>query len=68
MWMSLALRCRALNTVESTSLMMGLLSEVSLAMDSCSSLSSSSGMICSLNSSVASSRTRWLDSDFLRMS
>ena len=69
MWMSEARRCRALKMVESTSLMIGESACVSLSIDSASSPSSSlSRMTWILNSSVAASRTRWLDSDFLRTS
>ena len=67
--MSEARRCRALKIVESTSLMIGDESEVSLSIDSVSSpVSSSSVTICRRNSSVASSSTRWDDSLFLRIS
>ena len=38
------------------------------SMDSTSSPSSASWTICMLKPSVASSRTRWVDSDFSRMS
>ena len=69
MWMSEARRCSALKTVESTSLMIGESACVSLSIDSASSPSSSlSRMTWILNSSVAASSTRWLDSDFFRTS
>ncbi len=67
--MSEARCCRALKIVESTSLMIGESACVSLSIDSASSPSSSlSRMTWILNSSVAASRTRWLDSDFFRTS
>ncbi len=68
MWMSLARRWMALKIVESTSLMIGLMSEVILSIDSTSSPSASSCTSWMRKSSVASSSTRWALSDLRRIS
>ena len=68
MWMSEARRWIALKTIESTSLMIGEASWVIRSIVSVSSPSSSSETSCMRKSSVASSRTRWEDSLFCRMS
>ncbi len=68
MWMSLARCWMALNIVESTSLMIGLVSAVMRSIDSTSSPSSSSCTSWMRKSSEASSSTRWALSDFCRIS
>ena len=68
MWMSEARRWIALKTIESTSLMIGEASCVIRSIVRVSSPSSSSETSCIRKSSVASSRTRWEDSLFWRMS
>src|SRR6478672_2918052 len=68
MWMSEARRWMALKTIESTSLMIGDASCVIRSIVRVSSPSSSSLTSWRRNSSVASSRTRWDDSLFWRMS
>src|SRR5450830_15262 len=68
MWMSEARRWIALKSTESTSLMIGLASAVMRSIERTSWPSSSSRTTCILNSSVASSSTRCVDSDFWRMS
>src|ERR1019366_6460272 len=68
MWMSEARRWIALKRTESTSLMIGLASAVMRSIERTSCPSSSSRTTCIRNSSVASSRTRCVESDFWRMS
>ncbi len=68
MWMSEARRWMALNTVESTSLMTGEESAVIRSIDRTSSPSSLSCTSWMRKSSVASSSTRCVDSDFCRIS
>jgi len=68
MWMSEARRWIALKRTESTSLMIGLASPAIRSIVRTSCPSSSSLTTSSRNSSVASSRTRWVDSDFCRIS
>ncbi len=68
MWMSEARRWMALKTVESTSLMIGEESAVMRSIDRTSSPSSLSCTSWMRKSSVASSSTRWVDSDFCRIS
>jgi hypothetical protein len=68
MWMSLARRWMALNIVESTSLMIGLVSAEMRSIDRISSPSSSSCTSWMRKSSLASSSTRWALSDFCRIS
>src|SRR5512143_1053679 len=68
MWMSDARRWIALKSTESTSLMIGLASAVIRSIERTSWPSSSSRTTCIRNSSVASSSTRCVDSDFWRMS
>ena len=68
MWMSDARRWMALKRIESTRRMMGDESAVMRSMERTSSPSSASCTSCMLNPSVASSRTRCVDSDFSRMS
>ncbi len=67
MWMSLARRWMAVNTVESTSRMIGLMSLVSFSTVRLSSPFSSSFSSCSWNPSVASSSTRCELSLFFRI-
>ncbi len=67
-WMSEARRWMALKIVESTSLMIGLLSAVMRSIDSTPSPSWSSCTSSRRNPSVASSSTRWAPSDFSRIS
>ena len=68
MWMSDARRWIASKRIESTSLMIGLASAVIRSIERTSSPSSSSRTSWIRNSSVASSSTRCVDSDFWRMS
>jgi hypothetical protein len=68
MWMSEARRWMALNTVESTSLMIGLVSALMRSIERTSSPSSSSWTSCRRKSSVASSSTRCELSLFCRIS
>ena len=68
MWMSDARRWIALKRTESTSLMIGLASAAIRSIVRTSCPSSSSRTTCIRKSSVASSSTRWVDSDFCRIS
>ena len=67
-WMSEARRWMALKTMVSTSLMIGEVSAVMRSIESASSPFSRSCTSWMRKSSVASSSTRWVDSDFSRIS